>query len=118
MRPVHDLEDLRPVVGQVPRTPQDPEVDQRGEPSSGAGPGPSESDRHELDDCALPRLNVHEVHLDRRRHEGEVLSFSRLLDLAEDRPQPFQPRHATGPEPERLSLAHARSVPQRVATRL
>src|SRR5438309_1588146 len=81
-----------------------------------AGAGPWGSDRHRLYDRGASRLDVHGVRLDRRRHEREVRSFSGLLELGEDRPQPFQPRHVTGPESERLSLAHAASVPQRVAT--
>ena len=93
MRTVHDLEDLRPVVREIPRTSEDPEVHEGGEPPSGPGAGPSESDPHELDDRLLAGRAVREMDLDSGRHEGQIFTFRGVLYIAQDRPEALQPCH-------------------------
>src|SRR5436309_12345721 len=95
MRPVDDLEDLGPVVGKVPGHPEHPELHERSKPSARARGGPPEPDRHEFHDGPFPSNTTGEVHLNRRCHEHEVFALRRVADVAEDRPQPLDSRHAT-----------------------
>ena len=93
MGTIHDLEDLRPVVCEIPRTSEDPQVHERAEPPPGPGAGPPESDRHELDERLLAGRSVREMDLDRGRHEGQIFPFRGVLHIAQDRPQALQPCH-------------------------
>ena len=95
MGTVHDLEDLRPVIGKITGAPENPEVNEGSETPTASRRRPSESDRHELDHGTFPRSAVCEVHLNSRRDEGQVLSIRWVLDPAEDRPKPFEPAHGT-----------------------
>src|SRR3989475_4458903 len=103
VRPVDDLEDLGPVVGEVPGHAKHSELHERSKPSTRARGRPPEPDRHEFHDGPFPSDAAREVHLNRRRHEREVLALRRVADAAEDRPQPLDSRHAT---PMRRSEEH------------
>ena len=70
MRAVHDLKDLCPVVREIAEAAEDPEIYKGREPPPAPGRRPTESDRHELDDRALPGDAVREMHLNGGRHES------------------------------------------------
>lgn len=94
MRAVHDLEDLRPVVCEVPRASEHAQVNEGVQPSPRAGCGPAKADGHELDDRALPSGAADEMDLNRGRQERQFLPLLRILDVGKHGPQAPRSCHA------------------------
>src|SRR5437899_13107297 len=89
MGAVDDLEDLGPVVREVPGHAEHPELHERPKTSTRARGRPPEPDRHEFHDGPFPSDATGEVHLNRRRHEREVFALRRVADIPEAPPRPF-----------------------------
>ncbi len=90
---VDDLEDLRPVVREVPGAPKHAKFHERFKPPPGARRRPSEPYCHELYDRPFPGHTVREMHLNRGRHEGELFALRRIPDVPKHGPQSSDPSH-------------------------